>query len=152
MRMSIAIGALLLLPLVGAAQVPNTYGTGNSAPYAPNYYNRNTQPLSPYLNLTRGGNTAVNYFYGVRPGLMNGPFSGIGQTANNYGAMGRQTFFPQIDTLYELDADTPKGGIQPTGHPFGFNNTLSYFGQTSSRGGQGNQSPMGGRRSMMGGR
>src|SRR4051794_22228131 len=42
----------------------------NQGPYAPNQYNRSTQPLSPYLNLLRGSNPAVNYFYGVRPGTM----------------------------------------------------------------------------------
>lgn len=43
----------------------------NAASFMPNVYNRQTQPLSPYLNMLRGGNPAVNYFYGVRPGLPN---------------------------------------------------------------------------------
>ena len=47
------------------------YGAGGlpAAGVLPNFYNRQYQPLSPYLNLNRGGNPAVNYFYGVRPGL-----------------------------------------------------------------------------------
>jgi hypothetical protein len=50
---------------------------GLNSSFAPNFFNRSQQPLSPYLNLLRGGNPAVNYFYGVRPGLSPG-VSGVG--------------------------------------------------------------------------
>ena len=42
------------------------------SPYAPNFYNRRQQPLSPYLNLFRGADPATNYYYGARPGLPTG--------------------------------------------------------------------------------
>ncbi len=72
MRFLLVVGVSVASAAGAAAQINGSpYGGGN-APYAPNYYNRNSQPLSPYLNLLRGGNPAVNYFYGVRPGLMNG--------------------------------------------------------------------------------
>ena len=110
-------------------QFGNPYN-GNSMPFMQNYYNRNTQPLSPYLNLLRGGNPAVNYFYGVRPGLMQGAFGS--PLAGNMSQLGRQTFFPQVDNLYDLENVGPSDGIRPTGHPIGFNNTLNYYGAGTS--------------------
>jgi hypothetical protein len=101
-------------------------------------YNRQAQPLSPYLNLLRGGNEAVNYYYGVRPGTQPGAFTGM---FNQSAAGPRQTFFPVVDTLADLSED-PQAAmrVSPTGHPVGFNNTLNYFGPTSgqtfARGGQ----------------
>jgi hypothetical protein len=126
--------ALAWLPITASAQPPTG---GSYGPYAPNYYNRNTQPLSPYLNLLRGGNPAVNYFYGVRPGLQNGPLAS--PLSVGAGTQGRQTFFPpQIDTLYELEDTKPSDGIRPTGHPFGFSNNMGYFGAGAGTG-RGNQ-------------
>jgi hypothetical protein len=91
-------------------------------------YNRQTQPLSPYLNLLRGGDRAVNYFYGVRPGTQPAAYTGM------FGAAGtgpRQTFFPVVDTLADfLEEPQPAGRIPTTGHPVGFGNTLNYFGPT----------------------
>jgi hypothetical protein len=100
----------------------------NPSAYAPNYYNRANQPLSPYLNLLRGNNTAVNYFYGARPGLPSGGYTGIFQNPT----MQRQTFFPQVDTLSDLFENPPEAGkVAPTGHPVGFGNTMGYFGGAS---------------------
>jgi hypothetical protein len=109
--------------LPSSADAQNSLG---QAQQAPNAYNRNAQPLSPYLNLTRGGNAAANYYYGVRPGQMGGPLGS--PFSMGMGAQGRQTFFPVVDNLYELDDTKPGDGISPTGHPFGFNNGLGYFG------------------------
>lgn len=136
-RLLIAALAAAVVPAVARAQIT---GTGNPSGYAPNMYNRSAQPLSPYLNLLRGGNNAVNYFYGVRPGTQPAAFTGMfGQP----GAAARQTFFPgAVDTLADL-TDDPRdlSKVAPTGHPVGFGNTLNYFGTTSgqvyTRGGQG---------------
>jgi hypothetical protein len=111
---------------------------GNPSGYVPNFYNRGNQPLSPYLNLLRGGNNAVNYYYGARPGLQSGGYTGM---FGNMGNAPRQTFFPIADTLGDL-ADEPRDAmkVNPTGHPTGFMNTLNYFpGSMPPRGGQ--QSP-----------
>jgi hypothetical protein len=132
------LGVLLqsVAPSTASAQFPYQYGGGGTTPYLQNspygqnsYYSPSTQPLSPYLNLLRGGNPAVNYFYGVRPAQNQTSFGApfLGST----GMYGRQTFFPNVDTLYELDETTP-AGMRPTGHPFGFNNTLGYFGVMGS--------------------
>ncbi len=135
MRRCIVVGMMLqcLSPLTATAQVPIQFGGQTQTPYLQNspygqnnLYNPSNQPLSPYLNLLRGGNPAVNYFFGVRPAQNQGAFGApfLGSTGMN----GRQTFFPNVDTLFELDETTPSAGMRPTGHPFGFNNTLGYFG------------------------
>jgi hypothetical protein len=129
----ISIGLLTataLLLAVGAARAQNP-SLGNPSAYAPNMYNRAGQPLSPYLNLLRGGNPAVNYFYGVRPGTQPNAFMGM---FNQPSAGPRQTFFPVVDTLADF-ADEPQDITRatPTGHPVGFNNTLNYFGPTSGQ-------------------
>jgi len=133
MKSIVVVSLLLLVSPVLGQQVP----LGGSQPYAPNMYNRQSQPLSPYLNLLRGGNPAVNYFYGVRPGQQSGAFSS--PFLGSMGAQGRQTFFPQIDNLYELDDVSPQDGLRATGHPFGFNNTLGFFGGTMGGGGSNQQ-------------
>ena len=124
----LTVGVLLLLPPAVRAQMT---GPTNPSGYAPNMYNRAAQPLSPYLNLLRGGNNAVNYFYGVRPGTQPNAFTGM------FGAGGagqRMTFFPGADVLTDL-LEEPRDAtrVNPTGHPAGFNNTLNFFGPTSGQ-------------------
>ena len=120
--------ALTILALAAAAAPARAQLTGRRTRrgYAPNFYNRQTQPLSPYLNLLRGGNNAVNYFYGVRQGTGAGYQGMMNQT--NVGP--RQTFFPVVDTLADLlpegERNAPR--MAPTGHAVGFNNTMNYFG------------------------
>ncbi len=119
--------AVIVLWFSGAASAQLT-GPNNPSGYAPNYYNRATQPLSPYLNLLRGSNTAVNYFYGARPGLPSGGYTGMFQNPQQP----RQTFFPVVDTLSDLLDDPQNAGkIPPSGHPVGFGNTMGYFGGAS---------------------
>ena len=74
---TILVSAMLATPAFAQVGVPGPT-TANS--FLPNFYNRQTQPLSPYLNLLRGTNLGVNYFYGVRPGLPSGgqPLAGAG--------------------------------------------------------------------------
>jgi len=160
MRNCIVAGLLGMLsqclsPLVATAQLPNQFGPPSpylqNSPYGQNsYYNSGNQPLSPYLNMLRGGNPAVNYFYGVRPAQNQGAYGApfLGST----GMYGRQTFFPNVDTLSELDETSSSAGMHPTGHPFGFNNTLSYFGMMGAGQRNMNQSAMSGKKSTMGGK
>ena len=145
MRRTMVAGLIALAAVAaGERQASGQWGAQNGAPFAPNQYNRQTQPLSPWLNLTRGGNTAVNYFYGVRPGTQPNAFSGM------FGAGGggqRLTFFPGADYMTDL-LEEPRDAtkVNPTGHPAGFANTLNYFGPTSgqfyARGSQQQQSGM----------
>lgn len=132
---AVNLASILLIASSADAQIT---GSTNPSGYAPNMYNRSAQPLSPYLNLLRGGNTAVNYFYGVRPGTQPSAFTGMfGQS----GAGPRMSFFPGADTLADFSDDARDASkVAPTGHSTTFNNTLNYFGPTSgqffSRGGQ----------------
>src|SRR5437868_11799531 len=84
-RLGIAAACVLGFAATAAAQYPqNPYGQqfpqypypnvpfGMAPQVMPNIYNPQTQPLSPYLNLLRGGNAGVNYYYGVRPGTTGG--------------------------------------------------------------------------------
>lgn len=122
------LASILLLTTSVSAQIT---GATNPSGYAPNMYNRSAQPLSPYLNLLRGGNTAVNYFYGVRPGTQPSAFSTmLGQSSGGP----RMSFFPGADTLADF-ADDPRdpSKVAPTGHGTTFNNTLNYFGPTSGQ-------------------
>lgn len=108
----------------GAGGYPSTNG-----PFMTNIYNRTNQPLSPYLNLFRGGNPAVNYFYGVRPGTQGGAFgSNNFQTPFIGGSQLRSGFvpaaaYPNQDPPEEM----PKTGqdleyIPSSAHPVVFGN------------------------------
>jgi hypothetical protein len=114
------------------SQFGQQYGPAfNPNNFMPNIYNPQTQPLSPYLNLLRGGNVATNYFYGVRPGTV-GMGNGRGGGAPFMAGGGnRAVFFPQLamapDPLAGEDATGPGSVLQPAGHPVVFNNTLGFF-------------------------
>jgi hypothetical protein len=109
----------------------------------PNIYNPRTQPLSPYLNLLRGGNAGVNYYYGVRPGTTGG---GAAFGAGMVSPGGARTSFPfQYTEDDALLLPEPGAGyaLPPAGHPTVFNNTMGYY-----PGGPGGQRP---RPGIMGG-
>ena len=98
----------------------------NTGPYAPNQFNRSSQPLSPYLNQSRG-NPAVNYYFRTRPGTVGG---GAGSNGPMGMAMGgnRPPFFPQsLDADPLAEPDQPGRVLPPAGHPVVFQNTLGYF-------------------------
>lgn len=127
----------------GYAQQGPAQSSPNPQNYMPNFYNRQNQPLSPYLNFRRGGDSALNYYYGVRPGLASGGNLGLyGQAGSMFQ---RQTFFPLVDTIGEGDPVLPSTGMRPSGHPVGFRNTLNYFGGMGQqpRSNQQQQSPAG---------
>lgn len=95
----------------------------------PNIYNPQTQPLSPYLNLLRGGNPGVNYYYGVRPGTVGGAGS-FGGAAMLAPGGNRGAFFPQLAAAPDplsLPEATDGYTLPSAGHPTVFNNTLGYF-------------------------
>ena len=103
----------------------------NPATVMPNVYNPQYQPLSPYLNLNRGGNPAVNYYYGVRPGTVGGGARGGGTPFLAPGG-NRAAFFPQLatgpDPLAPAELAAVNGTVlPPAGHPVVFGNTMGYF-------------------------
>lgn len=153
MRYAIPILLSLASPALGqpGAVPPN---------YAPNFYNRAQQPLSPYLNLLRGSNPATNYYYGVRPGLPTGGLNTFGQTPQYQPQVGPMYggFLPQSQTPYDATAQSYEPGGQPIrlnspAHPVLFGNQFanhgSYFNvyaqninRSGFAGGQQQQRPM----------
>lgn len=93
------------------------------SPFAPNFYNRRQQPLSPYLNLFRGADPATNFYYGARPGLPSGnpspaPSAGVAPTGNQL----RTGFLPAAANPTQEPTVLPEGGTEvpslpPASHP-----------------------------------
>lgn len=145
----LSAAALLGLTATAAAQQPGFssggqnygvpgYPTFNPQNAMPNIYNPRTQPLSPYLNLLRGGNAGVNYYYGVRPGTTGG--------GAMFGAGGSGGFGPRVGGFqFQYTPDDalllPEPGegyvLPPAGHPTVFNNTLGYYPYGPGAGGAG---------------
>lgn len=137
-RYLIVTAAALVLSAGAGAQYP--LGPYYQSPSVmPNIYNPANQPLSPYLNLLRGGNPGVNYYYGVRPGTVGGTGQSIGAPFTAAGG-NRQLFFPQLasapDPLQPREAGAGDV-LPPAGHPAVFNNTGGYFPTAGGRGGGG---------------
>ena len=119
--------------------------------YAPNFYNRQTQPLSPYLNLLRGGDPGINYYYGVRPGLQSqGLPTGSGSGGPNGISQLRMGFLPATQNPTQEPAQLPEAGepissLPSSGHPVTFNGIptssfgLNRFGLSTAGGGPGSR-------------
>jgi hypothetical protein len=149
MRIPIVLAVAGLAAAPAAAQYPQYPYAPVPSPgnYLPNYYNRASQPLSPYLNLLRGGNPGVNYFYGVRPGTPAGGMGPMGTPGfNSLPAAQPLQFLPQAATVVDPGGDPIEPGgkqvtLSPAGHGAVFGNTFnghgSYFSvyaQTGVRG------------------
>jgi hypothetical protein len=107
MNRSIALLALLVLLAGWPAQVRGQYIPPRTSP--------NPRPaVSPYLNLTRPGNVAINYFDLVRPQIQFG--SAINQLETQGGNL------QQSVSSLEANANIP-----PTGHRSQFMNYNKYF-------------------------
>ena len=140
MRSPIAMACVLAFTNFASAQFPTQPfpgGTQYGGPafnpnnFMPNIFNPQQQPLSPYLNLLRGGNLATNYYYGVRPGTLGmGPRS-FGGAPFVAGGGNRTAFFPQLAAAPDPLSGVPSGMqgdvLPPAGHPVVFGNTLGFF-------------------------
>jgi hypothetical protein len=83
-----------------------------------------TPPLSPYLNLLRGGNQAANYFLGTIP-----------EIERRQNAQVFRSAILELDTKVSREA-VELGLAEPigtTGHITAFGNTGTYFGSTTVR-------------------
>lgn len=126
-----AVAFVLLTAAPAVAQYPAQPPGG----FAPNYFNRQTQPLSPYLNLFRGSNPATNYYYGVRPGLPSGgltPFGTVPQPQPQLGTLSGG-FLPQASTAFDINAPQMDAGGQPVqlrsaGHTTVYGNQFNGHG------------------------
>jgi hypothetical protein len=102
----------------------------------PNYGPYGGPPLSPYLNLLRGGDPASNYYLGVIPERFNRAAFGQIMGSGGYGGYGfrnldirdpgdRYGNFPRPSAGAEDLIDEP---LPSTGHATFFGNTAGYFG------------------------
>lgn len=135
---------VLLLLLLTAAAAEAQYQPGfvpNPTPlnYLPNYYNRANQPLSPYLNMMRGINPGVNYYYGVRPGTPAGGVNVFGQAPLYQPFVGANAggFLPQAQVPADAVSDTYEPGGRPivlrsAAHPVLYGNQFNTHGSFSS--------------------
>ena len=119
-------------PFPGLGPTFGSYGPSGNPYVMPNIFNPQAQPLSPYLNLLRGGNTATNYYYGVRPGTIGLSPRGFGGAPFVAPGGNRMLFFPQLAAAPEpLGAGgpgtEPETVLPPAGHPVVFGNTLGFF-------------------------
>lgn len=98
----------------------------NPAPlYGPGY----TAPLSPFLNLLRGGDSASNYFLGVIPEQQRRANTRAFGTA--LGTLAQQQRSQQTQSqAADADLFTP---LPTTGHPVAFQNYGGYFSQPGGR-------------------
>jgi hypothetical protein len=108
--------ATILTVITAAVASAQYYGPG--APplnYLPNYYNRATQPLSPYLNLLRGSNPGVDYYYGTRPGTPAGGVNTFGQPPvyNPFVGPAAGGFLPQSAIPFDAAAPAYEAGGKP---------------------------------------
>jgi hypothetical protein len=99
--------------------MPGTAGIPAQPGYRP--------PLSPYLNLLRGGDPSINYYYAVRPGVM----AGVAPMGSLSGAPGqgfnqlRSGFLPAAANPSQEPVKFPVAGVEipslPTSaHPVSF--------------------------------
>lgn len=96
--------------------------------YVPGFGVGVTPPLSPYLNLLRGGNPAVNYFYGVRPWqAANAYQQSAAQAAPSLAySQVRSGYIPAAGNPSDQPVEVPPAGqpvtLSPSGHPVVFGN------------------------------
>jgi hypothetical protein len=76
--------------------------------------------LSPYLNLVRPGNPAVNYYLGVLPEIER-------RVADVQFGAAIQDLQRQVGTLQGLEYEDLLTGLPPTGHGAVFNSYGTYF-------------------------
>jgi hypothetical protein len=112
-----------------AQYYPPSYGPIASPTYGTyGTYGRYGPALSPYLNLTRGGNPAANYFLGVLPEM---------ERRRNQAEVAREIL--DLDRRTEAAAAPPPlapgdvaaeltgGGLPPTGHVVAYGNYGTYY-------------------------
>src|SRR5262249_7491384 len=103
-----------------AQYYPGSYGT----------YGRSRTALSPYLDLTRGGNPAANYFLGVLPEIdrrrtkveQGAAITDLERRTETQGA--------QLQAEKGVLEELTGGGLPPSGHAATFTTYGTYYGLT----------------------
>lgn len=106
---------LLLGTILTLILIPG-WAMGQTNYYRPGYGPYSRPPVSPYLNLLRGGNPAVNYYLGVLPEFQR-------QAANQQFRSDIRELDRKVGELSEEELPTLPG----TGHPAQFGNYGPYY-------------------------
>jgi hypothetical protein len=101
--------------------------TADAQVVSPQYQPR--PPVSPYLNMLRGGNPAINYYGVVRPQAQTA--QALQQLQN------QQLVLPTVRANVPLTDDDLTLGVPTTGHPVQFMNYGQFFPQPGNRTGAG---------------
>jgi hypothetical protein len=119
----VALGLLALLA-PGRAAAQQYYGPGYGK------YGRSGPALSPYLNLTRGGNPAANYYLGVLPEIDYRRTKAATAREITDLELRSDVLAQQQQQLATEDvaASLTGGGLPPSGHAAAFTAYGSYFG------------------------
>jgi len=83
------------------------------------------QPISPYLNMNRSGNPAINYY-----GLVKPQFDTTKQLQSLQQQVQQQQVMSQLGAAAEEDGMLASFAV--TGHPAAFFNYSHYFGQAGT--------------------
>jgi hypothetical protein len=123
------IVALGVLASVMAGSAPAQAYPSYGPVYGPGYgsYGRSRPALSPFLDLTRGGNPAANYYLGVVPetarranmAVLNSAVNDLERRVENPPAA------PAV--VDDLLGGLANGGLPPTGHAASFGNYGTYY-------------------------
>ena len=128
---------LLSLAILGMLGVLATgKASAQYSPYYPGSYGGYGRPgggpaLSPFLDLTRGGNPAANYFLGVLPEIDRRRTKVEQGTAIT--DLERRTDMQgsQLQALDNVLEPLTGGGLPPTGHGAAFATYSTYYGLTA---------------------
>ena len=147
-RVALAVFAVGLLGTFAAGRASAQYYPPSYGPvYGSGFgtYGPTGSTLSPWLNLTRGGNPAANYFLGVLPEFDRR--RNQAEVARQLIDLDRRVETPPAQPLPtdEVLGNLTGGGLPPTGHPAAFANYGSFYNLTptaapASRGPQTGQS------------
>jgi hypothetical protein len=111
LRTAVAMASLFLLVEFAQAQ-PQPYVRQNTNPYY-------TPPLSPWLNMLRGGNPAVNYYLGVIPEAQQRTLNAQFSTQMLNQRLGAEPEVPEMEELLPT--------LPGTWHGTQFMNASPYF-------------------------
>ena len=116
----VLLPAAVAVLLLAAGAAPAQQRPFNQPNYGPGYH----PPLSPYLDLLRGGDPAVNYYLGTVPEFQRRQNNEVFRSA-----------LAELDqrvsqTTVELGLSVP---VTPTGHVTAFGNTGGYFGNSTEK-------------------
>lgn len=124
--MRVRIGMLVLLLFAFCAAPALAQYPGSSPYFRPGYGYQPAPTISPYLDIVRGGNPAINYYLGTRPEFERRA------NAQRFGAAIDELEQRRNMPLADLDEDFPSVG--PTGHVAQFANFTPYFNMGNAAG------------------